>query len=58
MHFTHVLYNKWRRTQKHAGRSIATLDRMIVLEEEAERKKREEEEGKRRKRSRRGSAHT
>ena len=47
MHFTDVLYKKWRQSQKHAGRSIATLDRMIILEEEAEERRRLEEEEKR-----------
>ena len=34
MHFTHVLYDKWRLSQKRAGRSMGTLDRMIEIEEQ------------------------
>ena len=34
MHFTHVLYVKWRLSQKRAGRSTGTLDRMIEIEKQ------------------------
>ena len=34
MHFTHVLYDKWRLSQKRTGRSMGTLDRMIEIEEQ------------------------
>ena len=34
MHFTHVLYDKWRLSKKRASRSMGTLDRMIEIEEQ------------------------